>query len=180
VKLLESLETTVERRRNWIKPVLVLAVAGIIVMWAYIFLLAPKNEAGSIDDAAWTAAAQQTCVAANTQITNLPFVDPSDNSPANLKARAASVDRGNQIIAAMLADLGRTEPANAVGKTIVTKWLDDWRTYLADRVNYATGLAAGTTTAFGESQIGNAPISDFIGPIADHNHMAACRPIPLS
>ena len=58
--------------------------------------------------------------------------------------------------------------------------LDDWRTFLQDRVNYATGLIAGTTTQFGETQVDNAPISDFIGVIADQNNMAACSTIPLT
>lgn len=180
MNLVERLEVSVERRRKWIKPVIIAAIVLILVMWVYIFLLAPKNSAGSIDDSTWTKNAQATCTAANTQIAALPFVNPGDNTPAGLKARGESVAAGNVIITQMLADLAKTPPASDVGKSIVTKWLGDWHTFLQDRVNYANGLIAGTTKQFGETQIGNAPISDFIGSIADQNNMSACSTIPLT
>jgi hypothetical protein len=180
MKVLESLEQTVERRRNWIKPVIIAFIVLILVMWVYIFLLAPKNSAGSIDDKAWTTSAEATCSAANQKISQLAFVNPADNSPTGLIARGKSVAEGNAIITQMLADLGKTPPKSDIGQTIVTKWLQDWHTFLNDRVNYANALLAGSTTQFGESQVDNAPISDFIGSIADRNNMNSCSTIPLT
>lgn len=180
MNVVERLEVSVERRRNWIKPIIIVCIALILVMWVYIFLLAPKNAAGTIEDTAWTTSAEKTCAAANAQIAALPFVNPADNTPGGLRARGESVAEGNVIITKMLDTLAATPPTSIVGRTIVTKWLGDWHTFLQDRVNYATGLIAGTTTQFGETQIDNAPISDFIGVIADQNKMAACSTIPLT
>ncbi len=147
------------RRRPTARPRLgtvlaTLVVAAIIGMWAYLFLIADPGIPDRLEDDTFPTEAQAICSTAVDRIEELPPAQEAD-SP---EQRGATVAEANEILAAMVADLRAIAPADGQDARLTAQWLEDWDTYLADRVDYAEELAGGEdaellVTARGTGQI---------------------------
>jgi hypothetical protein len=58
----------------------------------------------------------------------------------------------------------------------VPEWINDFRTYVKDRRDYADQMRSGKLTEFSESIVEGIPITERLGKFARENHMPACQP----
>ena len=56
------------------------------------------------------------------------------------------------------------------------EWINDFRTYVKDRRDYADQMRSGKLTEFSESIVEGIPITERLGKFARENHMPACQP----
>ena len=131
-----------------------LVVAGTIGLWGYLFLIADPGIPDELEDPRFPAEAQAVCAEAVGRIDDLPAASDA-TSP---EERGEAVAEANGILAAMVAELRAIAPADGDDGRLIRLWLDDWDTYLADRVDYAERLADGEdaellVTARGSGQI---------------------------
>ena len=88
-------------------------------------------------------------------------------------ARADVIEEANAIFEAMLTDLVALAPEGEEGD-MVTAWVADWRTYLADRQAYADALREDPDARFLVSAKDNEQITEYIDGFAADNQMPAC------
>lgn len=167
------------RRNPLVIGVLGLAIAFIAFMWVYAFFFAADDGINRIEDRVWSERAEATCAAAKQSLLDLADYRTLDEVGAGaLAQRADIVEQANIILSDMVATL-RLDPA--VGKKaeqVIPRWLDDYETYLADRVAYVAQLRSGDGSVFAETEINGSPISNFLGDVARQNEMPTCQ-VPL-
>jgi hypothetical protein len=150
--------------------VLVLVVA-LTAMWAYALFGRPEVP-GRLDDAAFRAAAEQTCARARAAL---------DEVPRSFTARTAAeradlVVRGTDILSTMIDELAAQAPTTEPGRAVVTEWLADWRTYLDDRRDYADRLRTDPDARFyvSQSDRDKRQITAAVDRLANVNQMTSC------
>jgi hypothetical protein len=153
-----------------------LAVAAMIGLWTYLFLIADPGVTDQLDDPAFAEAAAPRCERAQAAIDDLP--DARDaTSPED---RAPAVAEANEVLDDLVADLRSIAPA-PTGEGdghLVDLWLDDWETYLQDRHVYADALADGEDTELLVTGRGGEQITLTMDHFADVNDMVPCQ-VPL-
>jgi hypothetical protein len=164
-----------ERRRTTGPPRLgtvlaLVVVAATIGMWAYLFLVADPGIPDQLDDDAFPDEAQSVCAAAVERIEGLPPAQEAE-SP---EERAVAVTEANQILTQMVTDLRAVAPTAGQDARLIRLWLEDWDTYLADRVEYAEGLAAGEDVELLVTARGAGQITVTLDHFAMVNDMLAC------
>ena len=144
-----------------------------VSMWVYVLYLAfgpglqpPRDRVG---DPAFGRTAETICNTAHADVSALPS---ATETPDN-RQRAAVVVQANARFARMLDDLAAIAPAGDDGK-IVREWIADWRTYLADREDYATALADDPGARLLVTAKDQQQITEFIDAFAADNRMIAC------
>jgi hypothetical protein len=158
-------------RRPRIGTVLaLLVVAATIGMWAYLFLVADPGIPDQLEDDTFPAEAQAICAAALDEIDELPAAQDA----ATPEERGEAVAEANQILTAMVADLRAVAPTEGQDGRLTRLWLEDWETYLSDRVEYAEALAAGEDAELLITARGAGQITVTLDHFAMVNDMLAC------
>jgi hypothetical protein len=161
-------------RRRRVTPtsvLLTLAMLGIITMWAYAYSgLAARNAPDYLEDRSWAAAAETTCAATLTRIHALPRAFEAPDAAA----RADVIDRADEELRAMLADLRSRPPSNPRDQAIVRQWLDDYDRYVANRADYAARLRSDAGARFYVDQKGAKQVTEPIDGFARSNEMTSC------
>lgn len=122
-----------------------LTVTASFGLWTYAFSgLARRDPPDTLQDSAYAAKAEALCAPRREVVDALPPA-PAARDP---QERAGVLSEANVTLRAMVADLRTIEPDNPTDAAIVTKWLQDWDTYLGDREAYAGVLATGTDARF--------------------------------
>ncbi|MEO6988075.1 MAG: hypothetical protein ABI239_05435 [Aquihabitans sp.] len=118
--------------------VLALMVAlATIVFWGWIFSGGPKStNPDRLDDRAYVTFAQQRCVQLNGDLAALPNAITAETATD----RANVLDDANELVSAMVDDLEARAPTEGDDGTSMRGWIADWRTYVADREDYADRL----------------------------------------
>jgi hypothetical protein len=171
------------RSRN---PLLVgllgLAVAFVVFMWIFAFFFASDEGINRIEDRAWAARAEEICAAAKTELVALADFRRLDEVGGDaLGQRADIVEKANAILTTMIDDVNSVEPVGERGAKVIPRWIDDWRTYLSDRVTYVAALRSGDGGGFSETEINGSPITNFLGDLARQNEMPSCQaPLDLA
>lgn len=161
--------------RRWSvgRVTVVLLVAAMVGMWVYVLYLAigPGRQPppDRLTDPTFAPAAQARCRAALDEVAALP----SAVAVASATERAAVIDSANASFAEMLDDLEALAPAGEEGD-LVMEWLSDWRTYLADRVEYAAALREDPEARLLVSPKDSRQITEFLDAFAGDNRMPAC------
>jgi hypothetical protein len=170
------------RSRPVLRALLVVVLGLLAAMWIYAFFFAPKEGVNRIGDREWSARAELRCADAKEQLVALADMRTiEDVGEGALVEKAAIVDKTNVILTAMLDDLAAVAPTDEKGQEIIPLWLDDYRTYVADRRVYADQLRAGENVAFAENAVEGSPITGFINDVARQNDMPSCQaPVDLS
>src|SRR3546814_9114495 len=108
-----------------------------VSIWVYVMYLsfgpgraAPPDE---LDDPTFAIAAQDRCREALDAVGQLPRAADTPTAAE----RADVIDEANGIFATMLDDLTAITPTGEDGE-LVTAWLTDWHTVLAERESFAT------------------------------------------
>ncbi|MBX3283862.1 MAG: hypothetical protein KF703_00820 [Actinobacteria bacterium] len=118
----------------------VLAVAisvSLVAFWIWIFSGAPaRPNPDRLDDRAFVARAEARCERLLDDLGELP--GPGDFGSA--EGRADVLDQANAMVATMVDDLEADAPTTGDDAVRMEGWIADWRTYLADREDYARRL----------------------------------------
>jgi hypothetical protein len=126
-------------RRSPLRRLGVLAVvASFVGIWGYVLFLSfvegREEPRDRMDDTRWTGAAEETCAEARQVLDDLPFA----NEVGSPEERADLLDTATDELEVMVTRLdGLVPPRDADEATAVSRWLDDYRTYLQDRREYA-------------------------------------------
>lgn len=162
-------------RSRWGVRLAALAGLASFALWAYAFSpLSRTDPPDYLQDRAWPAAAEKICAAAAADMESLPFASES-NSPL---ARADVVEAATERLQTMVDDLARLPLAEgtkaSADRELVTLWLADWDTYLADRTAFTTGLRTDPSTKFVLTMRGSHAITRPMDQVAKNNRMPSC------
>ena len=150
------------------------ALAGLasFALWAYAFSPFSRTDPPDyLQDRSWPAAAEPICAAALVDLNSLPFASTS-GSPLD---RAKAVEAGTERLQTMVDELARLPLAETgTDRTLVTLWLADWETYLADRTAFSTGLRTDPATKFVLTMRGAHAITRPLDQVAKNNRMPSC------
>jgi hypothetical protein len=146
----------------------------IAALWSYT-LWGPtkKTPPGVLADSAWAVQAQATCTKAATTIDALPeaFTAP------DAAARALVITKANVALRTMLDELTASAPTaeSSNDGRMISEWLADWRTYLADRDRYVAALDANPDARFYVTEkVKGQQITKPIDFFATYNDMPNC------
>jgi hypothetical protein len=159
--------------KNWSFARVLAVTTGLalILFWLWIFSGAPrKQNPDYLEDRAWAERTEATCAATVARIDDLPAA-PSAGSSSE---RAAVVDRANDELEAMLDELDVDLPSSQEDVEVVRPWLADWRTYLANRRDYADRLRTDPDAQLLVDEKFRDSIETVIGTFAEVNEMDSC------
>jgi hypothetical protein len=123
-----------------------------------------------LDSTAFPAAAEPICDATLEDIEALGLPTSVD-SP---QERADLVDEENRLLRTMVDDLASLDRPSGQEGEWVGQWLDDWRTHIDDRQDWADDLRVGDDHAFRETDRYGGQISKVIDNFAEVNEMDSC------
>lgn len=159
------------------RVVVVGVVLALLAMWGYIFVYHLSGQwrdetPGRLEDPAFGAAAEEVCADALERIDQLP---PAF-SASDAAERARVVATSNEILDDMIDQLEGLVPSAGAGRPAVEEWLDDWRTYVEDRRDFARRLAEDPDARFyvTQSDRDNRQITQAIDRFANINGMPSC------
>lgn len=118
-------------------------LVAMLVMWAWIWFFAPRDNVDRFSGRAFPDAAEPVCAAAHERIDALP----SGQETPTVEARAAAVREATEILEAMIAELESLAPlvTDPDDTNTLQLWFDDWHTrYLADRWAHVERLETAT------------------------------------
>lgn len=157
--------------------VLTIVVAGFAAFWIWALFFASKESINKIGDRAWAERAEDICAEADERregLADLRVVDEDD--PAMVAERGDLIDRATDIVEQMLDDVVAVAPTDPKGAELVPAWEADYRTYLADRRQFAELLRTGDNEPFTETAVDGIPISEKLERFAGDNEMPSCAP----
>ena len=145
--------------------------------WIWALFFASKEGVNRIEDRAWVESAQSICETAADERTALANYTRLDEGGAELiLQRAEIVDEATDTLERMLNSLEALPLTGEKGQAIIPLWIDEYRTYLGDRRNYAAQLReSGENLPFYETA-NQIPISERLATFAADNEMPACKP----
>jgi hypothetical protein len=161
--------------RRWTtgRVVVTVLVVAMVAMWGYVLYLAfgPGRQAppDRLDDPAFALAAQERCAEALDEIAALPRAVDARTADE----RADVVQDANRRLGDMLDDLEAMVPDGEDGE-LVTEWLVDWRTYLADREAYVLALRSDPEAQLLVSAKDRDQITEYLDAFARDNRMISC------
>lgn len=147
------------------------AVVAIVVMWLYIFSgVASDDPPDTLDGDAFPQQAESLCAAAVAELEALPTAGETETATA----RADVLDAANRVLATMVDDLGALDVADPTDRELVGRWIDDWRTYLADRRDYAEDLRVDASAELLITARAGRQITLTVDRFANVNDMPSC------
>lgn len=164
-------------RRRLARSAVLFFLLGMAVLWTYVLFLAPREGVNRFEDRAWAAQAEAICLDAEEQRFLLADYRRLDSGGADLIVeRADIIDQATDIIDDMVDSLAVDLPTDAKGQAIVPMWIEEYRTYIADRRRYADELrTTGENLPFYET-MSEVPISERLATFAADNEMPTCSP----
>ncbi len=152
-----------------------IAIAG---MWVYAFGFAPRESINKINDDAWKARSQATCLEAENyrfSIQDLSKMNATD--AVAMRKKAELVTKATDSLEDAIDKIEKDVPSDEKGKALVPQWISDYRVYIKDRRAFAAALqTADRRPYFAETEVEGVPISERIGKFARENDMKACQP----
>jgi hypothetical protein len=150
----------------------------IAAMWVYAFGFASRESFNRIGDENWKVRTEAACQKAEDQrfaLQDLTAMNP--NNPSDLKKKAEIVDAATDALEQAINSIALDIPSDAKGQELVPQWLNDYRTYIGDRRNFAEQLrTVQRRPLFAETELEGVPISEKIGKFARENDIRTCQP----
>lgn len=147
------------------------AMIGMLAFWIWgLSPLAPRGHPDELDDDAFPVFAEARCAEALVAIDQVPSALEAQ-TPLD---RAGQLTATNGVLFTMVEDLRANVPAAERDNELISRWLDDWDTYLDDREVYRTRLTEGIDTAFEVTARDSQQITELLDLFADVNGMASC------
>ena len=127
-----------DRRRGLRRLAVLAVVVSFVGIWGYVMYLTffegraePRDRLG---DTRFTAAAEETCAESGAFFEGLPFA----NEVGSPEERGDLLDEASDELEVMVTRLeGLVPPRDADEAVAVERWLDDYRTFIQDRREYA-------------------------------------------
>jgi hypothetical protein len=174
-------EERASRRR--LRPVVVLL--GIVclllaVLWVYAFFIAEPRNPNRLADRAWVGRAEAVCAATRVDLDRLP--DPRTLAGVEplaeaLRQRAVIGEDATDLLEQMVDDLeALPAPTGPDDEQLVTLWLADWRTQLADRRAHIERWREGKDEPFRETAFNGRPLGIRISDFTTLNGLDSCAP----
>jgi len=169
------------RTRSRIGRIAVLAVvASFVGIWGYVLWLSfvegraePRDR---LDDTRWTEAAEETCAEVRTRLDRLPFASEVESPEERAELLDAATDELDDMVERLDA---LVPPRPADEATAVSRWLDDYRTYLQDRREYADAQrdpsAERYDRPFSVTDRGGYQVDVLLDDFARVNYMESCE-----
>jgi hypothetical protein len=155
-------------------------VASFVGIWGYVLYLSVfegrEGPRDRMDDTDWTAAAEETCAESRRVFERLPFA----NEVSSPEERADLLATATDELEVMVTRLGAlVPPADADEARAVTRWLDDYRTYVTDRRQYEQAQrdpsAERYDRPFSVTDRGGYQIDVLLDDFARVNYMESCE-----
>lgn len=150
----------------------VVAMLSIALFWAWVFSGAPaKANPDYLTDRDYATALEARCQQLRDDLGELPQAPELPDR----QERAAVLVQANELVAGFIDDVAADAPTSGNAGTAMEGWLDDWRTYLQNREDYAVRLQQGEGDRFyvDESPLGDT-VDRTIEVFADINKIPAC------
>ncbi|MGY6502254.1 MAG: hypothetical protein ACXIVQ_15325 [Acidimicrobiales bacterium] len=164
------------RRRRVTVGLAVVFMLSLAGFWAWIWVYQLTNQGerdmpDRLDDLAWTADAEQICLATTQRIDDLPGAHTASTADERADVIVASTDE----IGIMLDELATIAPTGS-GRdaTITAAWLADYREFLGDRYRYAETLRSDPAARFLVTEKYGSHITAPIDRFARVNEMEGC------
>jgi hypothetical protein len=110
---------------------------SLVAFWLWIFSGAPaRPNPDRLDDRAFVARSEVRCQQLLDDLAELP--GPADFDSASMRAEV--LDEANALVSEMVDDLEADAPTTGDDAVRTAGWIGDWRTYVADREDYAERL----------------------------------------
>jgi hypothetical protein len=165
--------------RRWVRYLLATVVLGIVVMWVYAFVFAPREGVYRVSDDAWRTSAEAICAAAETERMQLADTGGGyigDPTLEQMRQRAAIVDEATDVVEQMLDDVVALPLAGEKDRLRVAVFDEHYRMLLADRRAYAADLRAGDNRPFHESVVDGGPVTNVLTDFTSGNGIKSCAP----
>lgn len=157
-------------RIPWGRIAAIAVLLGIALLWMFAFAQDARRTPGTLDDPAFAEAAQEICLATGVALARLPPAFEAESAAE----RAGMIDRADDELSTMVADLRGIAPTAERDGRMVREWLDDWTVYLGDRSDYAARLREDEGARFYVSEKNEDQITEPIDRFAQVNRMEAC------
>lgn len=175
----DSAPAPAERRRGLRRLGVIAVIVSFVGIWGYVMYLTffegraePRDRMG---DTRFTAAAEETCAESIPFFEALPFANEV-GSPAE---RGDLLDEASDELEVMVTRLeGLVPPRDADEAAAVERWLDDYRTFIQDRREYADAQRDPTNERYDQpfavTDRGGFQIDVLIDDFAGINDMDSC------
>jgi hypothetical protein len=150
----------------------VVAALAIVLFWAWVFSGAPKRDNPDLlEDRAYAAQLEERCQGLRDDLAALPSAIAIDD-PGE---RADVLEDANVLVEEFVDDLEAGAPTEGDASRTMEGWIADWRTYLANRQDYAQRLREDPDARLllDESPLGD-PVDKTIEVFSDVNAIEAC------
>jgi hypothetical protein len=168
-----STATPTPERSQLGRSLVILAIVLMVAMWTYVLYLAfgpgRQDSPDKIEAPRFAEQAQATCDRALDKVAAL---QPASAAP-DATARADTLDQANAELAVMLDQLHDLVPEGDDG-VVVSRWLQDWETYLGDREDYATALHRDPKTRLYVTAKKGEQVTEYLDQFAKDNDIPAC------
>jgi hypothetical protein len=159
---------------TWGRGLAIVAVVAMVIFWVWIFSGAPaKQNPDRLQDRAYVAKLEDRCQALRDDLAELP-------NAANLKTqaqRADVLDDANVLVGEFIDDIAAGAPTSGDAGASMKGWITDWRTYLANREDYAERLRTqpNAQLLLDRSTIGTDSVDKAIQIFTQVNEIPACE-----
>ncbi len=170
-----------DRRRGPRRLGVLLVVASFVGIWGYVlwltFVEGRAEPRDRLEDTSFTEAAEDTCAPSSAFFASLPLASEVD-SP---EERADLLDEASDELEQMVERLdGLVRPRDAEEARAVRRWLDDYRTLVQDRREYAAAQRDPShpryDQPFAVTDRGGFQVDVLIEEFAHVNRMESCEP----
>lgn len=157
-----------------LQRVLVVAViVGLVGFWAWIFAGGPRaDHADEVTDTEFVERTHRRCQLLRVELSRLPSATQAETATD----RADVVDVATDLVVRMVDDIEADLPDDPDDLEVLEQWIDDWRTYIGDRDDYAERLREDPGAQFQvtENERVFRGVDDTIRNFADVNGMPDC------
>lgn len=167
------------RRFSPLRYLVVVACLLLAAMWVYGLFFASKQAAYQVSDANWRRQAEAICARYEQQRRQLADVDEgyiSDPTPDQMLRRADLVEQATDLIEASLEEVLALPVDADRDRSIVADYERYYRMVIADRRVYIDRLRALDLRPYGETRVGNGPVTNVLSDFVTVNQMRSCAP----
>lgn len=159
---------------TWGRGLAIGAVVAMVVFWIWIFSGAPaKQNPDKLQDEAYVSQLEDQCQALRDDLDDLPNAADLDTAAQ----RADVLDDANVLVAGFIDEVEAGAPTSGDAGVTMEGWITDWRTYLANREDYADRLRtdSGAQLLLDRSTIGTDSVDKAIQIFTQVNEIPACE-----
>jgi hypothetical protein len=157
---------------TWGRGLAIAAVIAMVIFWIWIFSGAPKRDNPDyLQDRSYAEALEDRCQGLRDELDELPNAADLGSQAE----RADVLDDANVMVASFIDDIEADAPTTGDAAVTMEGWIADWRTYLADREDYAQRLRTeeNAQLLLSESKLGDS-VDKTIQVFTQVNMIPAC------